>query len=92
QGTVPIVSTAEVNLSIAGGTVTYKRRSEEKRTRKEKGKAIMTELEPKKKSKKELEQERDEEIAKQWDEEERQRVTSEAKTSKKIDWNDLSVI
>ncbi|GKD24385.1 hypothetical protein Tco_1230599 [Tanacetum coccineum] len=47
---VPIVSTAEVNLSTAGGTVTY--------TRKDKGKPIMTEPEPKKKSKKEIEQER----------------------------------
>ncbi|GJS72475.1 ribonuclease H-like domain-containing protein [Tanacetum coccineum] len=100
---------------LAGRTVTYRRRSEEKRTRKDKGKAIMTEPEPKKKSKKELEQEslsfaeairlqeqmdeeqraqiaRDEEIARQWDEEERQRAMSEAKTSKKIDWNDPSVI
>ncbi|GKF40576.1 hypothetical protein Tco_0123918, partial [Tanacetum coccineum] len=49
---VPMVSTTEVNISTAGRTVTYKRRSEEKRTRKDKGKAIMTELEPKKKSKK----------------------------------------
>ncbi|GKA61775.1 putative ribonuclease H-like domain-containing protein [Tanacetum coccineum] len=112
---VPIVSTAEVNLSTAGGTVTYTRRSEEKRTRKYKGKAIMTEPKPKKKSKKELEQERlsfaeairleeqmneeqraqiarDEQIARQWDEEERQRAMSEAKTSKKIEWNDPSVI
>ncbi|GKB22588.1 hypothetical protein Tco_0861989 [Tanacetum coccineum] len=55
---VPIVSTAEVNLSTAGGTVTYTRRSEEQRIRKDKGKAIMTESEPKKKSKKELEQEK----------------------------------
>ncbi|GKB95878.1 hypothetical protein Tco_0982015 [Tanacetum coccineum] len=119
QGTaseeVPIVSTAEVNLSTAGGTVTYTRRSEEQRKRKDKGKAIMTEPEPKKKSKKEIEQERlsiaeairleeqmneeqraqiarDEEIARQWDEEERQRARSEAKTSKKIDWNDPSVL
>ncbi|GKC84265.1 hypothetical protein Tco_1139982, partial [Tanacetum coccineum] len=112
---VPIVSTAEVNLSTAGGTVTYTRRSEEKRTRTDKGKAIMIESEPKKKSKKELEQERlsfaeairleeqmneeqraqiarDEEIARQWDKEERQRAMFEAKTSKKIDWNDPSVI
>ncbi|GKB75530.1 hypothetical protein Tco_0942425, partial [Tanacetum coccineum] len=112
---VPIVSTAEVNLSTAGGTVTYTRRSEEKRTRKDKGKAIMIESEPKKKSKKEIEQERlsfaeairleeqmneeqraqiarDEEIARQWDKEERQRAMFEAKTSKKIDWNDPSVI
>ncbi|GJR36161.1 hypothetical protein Tco_1211845 [Tanacetum coccineum] len=35
---------------------------------------------------------RDEEIARQWEEEERQRVMSEAKSSKKIDWNDPSVI
>ncbi|GKD77576.1 hypothetical protein Tco_1340197 [Tanacetum coccineum] len=55
---VPIVSTAEVNISTAGGIVTYIRRSTEKRTRQDKGKAIMTEEEPKKKSKKELEQER----------------------------------
>ncbi|GJU88401.1 hypothetical protein Tco_1300824 [Tanacetum coccineum] len=112
---VPIVSTAEVNLSTAGGTVTYTRRSAEKRSRQDKGKAIMIESEPKKKSKKELEQERlsfaeairleeqmneeqraqiarDEEIARQWDEEERQRAMAEAKTSKKIDWNDPSVI
>ncbi|GJR43529.1 putative ribonuclease H-like domain-containing protein [Tanacetum coccineum] len=112
---VLVVSTAEVNISTTGRTVTYRRRSEEKRTRKDKGKAIMTEPEPKKKSKKELEQERlsfaeairlqeqmdeeqraqiarDEEIARQWDEEERQRAMSEAKSSKKIDWNDPSVI
>ncbi|GJS52370.1 putative reverse transcriptase domain-containing protein [Tanacetum coccineum] len=50
--------TAEENISTAGRTVTYTRRSEEKRTRKDKGKAIMTESEPKKKSKKELEQEK----------------------------------
>ncbi|GKD94990.1 hypothetical protein Tco_1374827, partial [Tanacetum coccineum] len=91
---VPIVSTAEVSLSTAGGTVTYTRRSAEKRSRQDKGKTIMIEEEPKKKSKKELEQEslsyaeairleeqmneeqraqiaRDEEIARQWDEEER---------------------
>ncbi|GJW80778.1 hypothetical protein Tco_0144753 [Tanacetum coccineum] len=112
---VPIVSTAEVNLSTAGGTVTYTRRSAEKRSRQDKGKAIMIESEPKKKSKKELEQERlsfaeairleeqmneeqraqiarDEEIARQWDEEERQRAMAEAKSTKKIDWNDPSVI
>ncbi|GJZ24280.1 hypothetical protein Tco_0561739 [Tanacetum coccineum] len=55
---VPVVSTAEENISTAGGTVTYRRRSEEQRIRKDKGKAIMTESEPKKKSKKEIEQER----------------------------------
>ncbi|GJZ57533.1 hypothetical protein Tco_0613027 [Tanacetum coccineum] len=111
---VPIVSTAEEDISTARRTVTY-RRSEEQRTRKDKGKAIMTESEPKKKSKKELEQERlsfaeairleeqmneeqmaqitrDEEIARQWDEEEKKRDMSEAKSTKKIDWNDPSVI
>ncbi|GJW08875.1 hypothetical protein Tco_1571298, partial [Tanacetum coccineum] len=108
---VLVVSTAEENLSTAGRTVTYTRRS----IRQDKGKAIMIESEPKKKSKKELEQERlsfaeairleeqmnkeqraqiarDEEIARQWDEEERQRAMAEAKSSKKIDWNDPSVI
>ncbi|GJS31569.1 ribonuclease H-like domain-containing protein [Tanacetum coccineum] len=112
---VPVVSTAEENLSTAGRTVTYTRRSEEKKTRQDKGKAIMTESEPKKKSKKELEQERlsfaeairleeqmneeqraqiarDEDIARQWDEEERQRAMAEAKSTKKINWNDPSVI
>ncbi|GKB70313.1 hypothetical protein Tco_0931725 [Tanacetum coccineum] len=55
---VPIVSTAEVNLSNTGGTVTYSRTSKEQRKRKDEGKAIMIESEPKKKSKKEIEQER----------------------------------
>ncbi|GJV42939.1 hypothetical protein Tco_1427475 [Tanacetum coccineum] len=101
QGTaseVPIVSTAEVNISTArntAGRIIYSRRSEE--TRKNKGKAIMTEPEPEKKSKKELELERlsiteairlqeqideeqrahiarDEEIARQWEEQEKQRA------------------
>ncbi|GKE91494.1 hypothetical protein Tco_1572589 [Tanacetum coccineum] len=62
QGTtseeVPIVSTAEVNLSTVGETVTYTRRGAEKRSRQDKGKAIIIESEPKKKSKKELKQER----------------------------------
>ncbi|GKG20303.1 hypothetical protein Tco_0380104, partial [Tanacetum coccineum] len=43
--------------STAGGTVTYSRRSAEKRSRKDKGKSILIEEEPKKKSKKDLEQE-----------------------------------
>ncbi|GJW54960.1 hypothetical protein Tco_0099045 [Tanacetum coccineum] len=92
---VPVVSTAKVNISTAGRTVTYRRRSEEKRTRKDKGKAIMIESKPKKKSKKELEQEKlsfAEAIRLQWDAEEGQRAMSEAKSSKKIDWNDPSVI
>ncbi|GJY09272.1 hypothetical protein Tco_0377457 [Tanacetum coccineum] len=37
---VPTVSTAEVHLSTAGGTITYSRRSAEKRSRKDKGKSI----------------------------------------------------
>ncbi|GJW20574.1 hypothetical protein Tco_0031196 [Tanacetum coccineum] len=101
--------------SVMRGTITYSRMSEEQRKEKDKGKAIMTDSEPKKKSKKEIEQERlsfaeairleeqmneeqraqiarDEEIARQWDEEERQRAMYEAKTSKKIDWNDPLVI
>ncbi|GJS25112.1 hypothetical protein Tco_0453744 [Tanacetum coccineum] len=112
---VPTVSTAEATLSTAGGTVTYSRRSAEKRSRKDKGKAILIEEEPKKKSKKDIEQEqlsfaeairleeqmheeqraqiaRDAEIARQWDEEERKRAMDEAKSTKKIDWNDPSVL
>ncbi|GKE79811.1 hypothetical protein Tco_1549811, partial [Tanacetum coccineum] len=52
---VLVVSTAKEDISTAGRTVTYRRRSEEQRTRKDKGKAIMIEPEPKKKSKKQLE-------------------------------------
>ncbi|GJR72727.1 hypothetical protein Tco_0085092 [Tanacetum coccineum] len=112
---VPVVSTVEEDISTAGRIVTYRRRSEEQRIRKDKGKVIMTESEPKKKSKKELEQERlsfteairleeqmneeqraqiarDEEIARQWDEQERQSAMSEVKSTKKINWNDPSVI
>ncbi|GJR20725.1 putative ribonuclease H-like domain-containing protein [Tanacetum coccineum] len=95
QGTaseVPIVSTAEVNLSTAGGTVTYTRRSKEQRIRKDKGKAIMTKLQEQLDEEQRAQIARDEEIARQWDEEERQRAMSEAKASKKIDWNDPSVI
>ncbi|GJW86308.1 hypothetical protein Tco_0161648 [Tanacetum coccineum] len=113
---VPVISTTEVPvISTAGTTVTYRIRSEEKRTRQDKGKAIMTKSEPKKKSEKELEQERlsfakairlqeqldkeqrahiasDEEIDRQWHEEEKKKAMFEAKSSKKIDWNDPSVI
>ncbi|GKC51420.1 hypothetical protein Tco_1074165 [Tanacetum coccineum] len=110
---VPPVSTAEVHISTAGGTATYSRRSAEKR--KDKGKGIMTDEEPKKKSKKELEQERlsyaealrleeqmneeqraqiarDAEIARQWEEEEKKKAMDEAESTKKIDWNDPSVL
>ncbi|GJU95723.1 hypothetical protein Tco_1320479 [Tanacetum coccineum] len=107
------VSYAEVHISTAGETATYSRRSAEKR--KDKGKGIMTDEEPKKKSKKELEQERlsfaeairieeqmheeqraqiarDAEIARQWEEEEKKKAMDEAESTKKIDWNDPSVL
>ncbi|GJU32896.1 hypothetical protein Tco_1176485 [Tanacetum coccineum] len=84
---VPVVSTAEENISTAGRTVTYRRRSEEKRTRKDKGKAIMTESKPKKKSKKELEQE-----SSGMKRKEKSYVCRQTKSTKKIDWNDPSVI
>ncbi|GJS05890.1 hypothetical protein Tco_0362686 [Tanacetum coccineum] len=87
----------------------------EERSRKIKEKPYDRGEKPKKKSNKDLEQEklsyaeairleeqmneeqraqiaRDEEIARQWDEEERKRAMDEAKTTKKIDWNDPSVI
>ncbi|GKF11669.1 hypothetical protein Tco_0049595, partial [Tanacetum coccineum] len=54
---VPTISTAEVHICTTGGPVTYSRRSAEKRSRQDKGKAILIEEDPKKKSKKELEQE-----------------------------------
>ncbi|GKA19240.1 hypothetical protein Tco_0699155, partial [Tanacetum coccineum] len=54
---VPLVST-EANISTASRTVTYSRRSAEKKIIKDKGKAIMTEPEPEKKSKRQLEEER----------------------------------
>ncbi|GJQ97704.1 putative ribonuclease H-like domain-containing protein [Tanacetum coccineum] len=113
-----IVKTAPINISSAresfstAGRVVYGRRSEE--SRKDKGKAIMTEPEPVKKSKKLLEQERqgleeairlqqevdeeekaqiarDEEIARQLLALDEERVTTETKTTKDIDWNDPSV-
>ncbi|GKF76641.1 hypothetical protein Tco_0229111, partial [Tanacetum coccineum] len=40
---VLVVSTAEENISTVGRTVTYRRRSEEEKIRKDKGKAIMIE-------------------------------------------------
>ncbi|GJZ59735.1 hypothetical protein Tco_0615551 [Tanacetum coccineum] len=104
-------STAGITVSTAGRIV-YGRRSKE--TRKDKGKAIMTEPEPVKKSKNLLEQERqgleeairlqqevdeeekaqiarDEEIARQLLALDEERVTTETKTTKDIDWNDPSV-
>ncbi|GKC29706.1 hypothetical protein Tco_1037000 [Tanacetum coccineum] len=112
------VSTAPINISTArespstAGRVVYGRRSKE--ARKDKGKEIMTEPEPVKKSKKLLEQERqgleeairlqkqvdeeekaqiarDEEIARQLLALDEERVTTDPKTTKDIDWNDPSV-
>ncbi|GJV44277.1 hypothetical protein Tco_1428813 [Tanacetum coccineum] len=112
------VSTAPINISTArethstAGRVVYGRRSKE--ARKDKGKAIMTESEPEKKSKKLLEQERlgleeairlqeqvdeeeraqvarDEEIARQLLALDEERVTTDPKTTKDVDWNDPSV-
>ncbi|GJX43759.1 hypothetical protein Tco_0260435 [Tanacetum coccineum] len=55
---VPLVSIVDVTLGTPSRTVMYSRRSAEKRPVKDKGKAIMTEPEPEKKSKKQLEEER----------------------------------
>ncbi|GKB43487.1 hypothetical protein Tco_0888429, partial [Tanacetum coccineum] len=77
---VPVVSTAEENISTAGRTVTYRRRSEEERTRKDKGKAIMTELAINKWNEEQKAQiARDEEIARQWDEEEGKSYVAQAR-------------
>ncbi|GKE78946.1 hypothetical protein Tco_1545066 [Tanacetum coccineum] len=78
---VPVVSTAEENISTAERTVTYRKRSEEKRTRKD------IRLEEQMNEEQRAQIARDEEIARQWDKEERQRAMSEAKSTKKIDWN-----
>ncbi|GJS17968.1 hypothetical protein Tco_0412440 [Tanacetum coccineum] len=89
--------------STAGRTVTYTRRSAEKRSRQDKGKAIKLEqerlsfaevirLEEQMNEEQRAQIARDEEIARQWDAEERQRAMAEAKSTKKIDWNDPSLI
>ncbi|GKA02289.1 hypothetical protein Tco_0674954 [Tanacetum coccineum] len=87
---VPPISTAEVYISTAGGTVTYSRRSAEKRTRQDKGKAILIEEEPKKKSKKELEQERLSyaeaiRLEEQMNEEQRAQIARDAEIAKQWD-------
>ncbi|GKC57873.1 hypothetical protein Tco_1085471 [Tanacetum coccineum] len=91
-------STALINISTVrethstAGRVVYGRRSKE--ARKDKGKAIMTEPEPEKKSKKILEQESlglEEAIRLQLLALDEERVTTETKTTKDIDWNDPSV-
>ncbi|GJZ55478.1 hypothetical protein Tco_0610671 [Tanacetum coccineum] len=72
-------------VRIAGGTVTYTRRSAEKRSRQDK-------LEEQMNEEQRAQIARDAEIARQWDEEERKRAMDEVKSTKKIDWNDPSVI
>ncbi|GJZ36051.1 putative ribonuclease H-like domain-containing protein [Tanacetum coccineum] len=87
------VSTAPINISTArethstAGRVVYGRRSKE--ARKDKGKAIMTEPEPEKKSKKLLEQERlglEEAIRlqKQVDEEEKAQITRDEEIARQL--------
>ncbi|GJR16378.1 hypothetical protein Tco_0799030 [Tanacetum coccineum] len=87
---VPTVSTAEVHISTAGGTVTYSRRSAEKRQRQDKGKAILIEEEPKKKSKKDLEQEQLSyaeaiRLEEQMNEEQRAQIARDAEIAKQWD-------
>ncbi|GJS54942.1 hypothetical protein Tco_0628304 [Tanacetum coccineum] len=89
---VPVISTAEENISTAGRTVTYRRRSEEERTIKDKGKAKMTEPEPKKKSKKEIEQERLSfakaiRLQEQMDEEQRAHIVRDEEIARQKDRN-----
>ncbi|GKF19229.1 hypothetical protein Tco_0067867, partial [Tanacetum coccineum] len=79
---------ASDEVSTAGGTVTYTRRSAEKRL----SYAEAIRLEEQMNEEQRAQIARDEEIARQWDEEERIRAMDEAKTTKKIDWNDPSVI
>ncbi|GJS36540.1 retrovirus-related pol polyprotein from transposon TNT 1-94 [Tanacetum coccineum] len=108
---LPGDSTAGIIVSTAGRVV-YGRRSKE--ARKDKGKAIMTEPEPEKKTKESLlnkknwfkeairlqeqvneeeraQKARDEEIARQLLALDEERVTTETKTTKDIDWNDHSI-
>ncbi|GJX58198.1 hypothetical protein Tco_0289588 [Tanacetum coccineum] len=83
-------SSKQVHISTAGGTVTYSRRSAEKRTRQDKGKAILIEEEPKKKSKKELEQEQLSyaiaiRLEEQMHEEQRAQIARDARNAKQRD-------
>ncbi|GJR20854.1 putative ribonuclease H-like domain-containing protein [Tanacetum coccineum] len=85
---VPPVSTAEVHISTAGETATYSRRSAKKR--KDKGKAIRIEEQMHEEQRAQIA--RDAEIARQWEEEEKKKAMDEAESTKKIDWNDPSVL
>ncbi|GJU26885.1 putative reverse transcriptase domain-containing protein [Tanacetum coccineum] len=75
----PVISTAEENISTARRTVTYRRRSEEERTRKDKALLKAIRLQEQMDEEQRAQIARDEEIARQWNEEEEQRVMSKAK-------------
>ncbi|GJT39214.1 putative ribonuclease H-like domain-containing protein [Tanacetum coccineum] len=63
---VLVVSTADEDISTAGRTVTYRRRSDEQRTRKDKGKAIMIEcLSPRKSLRRSLNKKEMKEVVKE---------------------------
>ncbi|GJS16683.1 hypothetical protein Tco_0411155 [Tanacetum coccineum] len=79
---VTVVSTAEENIKKSKKDIEQERLSFAKAIR----------LEEQMNEEQRAQIARDEEIARQWDEEERQRAMSEAKSTKKIDWNDPSVI
>ncbi|GJV00133.1 hypothetical protein Tco_1329403 [Tanacetum coccineum] len=89
QGRISDVELQEKSKEKARDEVSNACAKKEKRSRQDKGKTIMIEEEPKKKSKKELEQERD---CKTMGLKEYKRAMDEAKSTKKIDWNDPSVI
>ncbi|GJR02860.1 hypothetical protein Tco_0525844 [Tanacetum coccineum] len=87
------VTTAEV--STAAENLVYIRRSAEKK--KDKGKAIMTEPEPEKKTKKitrdaEIAKQLQEDINKATQEQEKQEVVTEADLTHVIDWSDPAVL
>ncbi|GJR60612.1 hypothetical protein Tco_1502774 [Tanacetum coccineum] len=87
---VPIVSTAEVHLSTAGECYLFMTLGRDRQERLSYAEAIR--LEEQMNEEQRAQVARDEEIARQWDAEERQRAMDEAKSAKKIDWNDPSVI
>ncbi|GKE75087.1 hypothetical protein Tco_1537128, partial [Tanacetum coccineum] len=87
---VPVVSTVEENISTAGRTPKKKSKKEIEQERLSFAEAIRLQEQINKEQRAQIA--RDEEIARQWDEEEKQRAMSEAKSTEKIDWNDPSVI
>ncbi|GJZ81767.1 hypothetical protein Tco_0646761 [Tanacetum coccineum] len=88
---VPVVSTAEENISTAGRTSQEKsleRGFEQERLSFAEAIRLQEQMDEEQRA----QITRDEEIARQWNKEEEQRAMSKAKSSKKIDWNDPSVI